>query len=454
MAPTVRQVRVEARRLAAGGDAIGALRLYDHLLATHPTDFGSRQRIAELAMTLGAGEVARRLATALAEHDLRAGHPLPAIVACKALAAFGGNPRPALQKLATLYGQGSPALGKVTARQSPLDPNEEVPPLKGDGAGGISIGDAAELIERATTRALDFSAFPDYPAQVLPIPFLSDLPPPLLLVVLEVLGVHNLGPGDVILRQGELGSACYLLASGEARVFSMDAAGQATERARLHENALFGEMALLSAEPRTATVQVVDEADVLELTRDAITALSAERAELAAILDRFARERMLKNLLASSPLFKPFTRQQQFDLIRRFEGHEVAPGTEIIREGEPGRGLFVVLAGECEVIKGASTDGRPPNDVALARLHAGDLFGEMSLVQDRPTVATVRATRQSSILFLARQYFQRLIEALPEIRRYFEELSQRRDLENRLTLGEGESASFGGEGDTDPDVMV
>ena len=41
----------------------------------------------------------------------------------------------------------------------------------------------------------------------------------------------------------------------------------------------------------------------------------------------FPRERLLKNLLATSPLFRPFTRQQKMDLIRRFDGHEVAPGT-------------------------------------------------------------------------------------------------------------------------------
>ena len=65
---------------------------------------------------------------------------------------------------------------------------------------------------------------------------------------------------------------------------------------------------------------------------------------IGAALDRFARERLLKNLLATSPLFKPFNRQQQMDLIRRFDGHEVAAGTLIIQEGAAGLGLFVVLA--------------------------------------------------------------------------------------------------------------
>jgi CRP-like cAMP-binding protein len=73
--------------------------------------------------------------------------------------------------------------------------------------------------------------------------------------------------------------------------------------------------------------------------------------------------------------------------------------------------------------------------VSLARLRAGDVFGEMSLINNQPTSASVRAARRSTILFLARDYFQRLVQALPEIRRYFEELSARRGMESQLVLG-------------------
>jgi CRP-like cAMP-binding protein len=230
--------------------------------------------------------------------------------------------------------------------------------------------------------------------------------------------------------------AFYLVGSGQVRVFATDSLGRQTDRAHLHESALFGEMSLLTAQPRTASVQVVGEADILELGRDTLNALAAQLPTLAAALDRFARERLLKNLLATSPLFRPFNRQQQLDLIRRFDGHEVAAGTEIIREGAAGLGLFVVLAGEVEVTKRQpATEGAPEVEVPLARLRAGEVFGEMSLINNQPTSASVRAARRSTILFLARDYFQRLIQALPEIRRYFEELSERRGMESQLVLG-------------------
>jgi CRP-like cAMP-binding protein len=153
----------------------------------------------------------------------------------------------------------------------------------------------------------------------------------------------------------------------------------------------------------------VSRATVAELTR-AVPVL-AER------LDRFARERLLKNLLATSPLFKPFDNQQQMELIRRFEGIDIGAGTTIIRENEIGQGLFVILLGEVEVVQ----HGRP-----VARLRSGELFGEMSLLGDSPTNAEVRTLVPTSVLFLGRDYFRRLISALPALRKYFEDLYRSR----------------------------
>jgi CRP-like cAMP-binding protein len=229
--------------------------------------------------------------------------------------------------------------------------------------------------------------------------------------------------GDLIVRQGDPGSAFYFVASGQVRVVAGAPASPPIERARLLEGALFGEMALLTEQPRTASVQVVGEADLLEVSRAAVAELVAAVPVLAQRLDHFARERLLKNLLASSPLFKPFDHQQQMDLIRRFEGIDVAAGTVIIRENEVGQGLFVILLGEVEVLRTDDIEGRQGR---VARLQAGDVFGEMALLDEGPTTATVRAVTPTTLLFLGGDYFRRLVDALPALRQYFEELSRSR----------------------------
>src|SRR4029078_5773426 len=92
------------------------------------------------------------------------------------------------------------------------------------------------------------------------------------------------------------------------------------------------------------------------------------------------------------------------ELLKRFEGHDLEPSTVIIREGDAGQGLFVILLGEVEVLR------RDPagTDKVVAKLGAGEVFGEMSLLGDKPTTATVRTLSRTTIMFLGREYFQRL----------------------------------------------
>ena len=94
----------------------------------------------------------------------------------------------------------------------------------------------------------------------------------------------------------------------------------------------------------------------------------------------------------------------------------------IIREGDAGQGLFVIMFGEVEILH-KDDAGR---EKTVAKLGAGEVFGEMSLLGDRPTTATVRTLSRTTIMFLGREYFRRLVQALPPLRQYFEELSSKR----------------------------
>jgi CRP-like cAMP-binding protein len=370
-------------------------------------------KIAYLLWLLGDRDSARAVYRSCALHDTRSGHLLPALIGCKVLESLGQPTEDVVGEMARNFAHGSPALGKFAARQAPVNLDASVEPP----AALAQVSDVGKLAARALARALDLSVFVQYPQQYLPVPFFSELPPEQFATAVRKLRLVRAGDGQVIFREGQAGDAFYFVAAGELRVVGRDPRGQAIEWARLHEGAPFGELALLTAEPRTATVQVVGEADLLEIGRDTITALVAAVPAVGERLERFAHERLLKNLLASSPLFKPFDHQQQMDLIRRFEGVDVAAGTTVINEGAVGQGLFVILMGQVEVVRGTQP---------IARLRAGEMFGEMSLLHDAPTTASVRTLTPTSLLFLGRDYFRRLVAALPALRKYFEDLAQSR----------------------------
>ena len=427
-AVTLGSAKAEARRLVGNGEFGRALFIYDQLLAAFPVEDELRLDVARLLARAGHSELAAQLHETLAVHFANAGRPLRALIGARALVDLGRDPAPIVELVAEAYAAGSARLAAFAARPAPFDPRLQVTlrPAPAD-------PELEPLVRTVVARVNDLSGHPAYPPRLHPIPFLSELTAQSLRAVVAELVLHRLSDGQPAMRQGDPGTSFFLLAGGELRVSVSTADGGDRELARLHEHSLFGEMALITRQPRVASVRAVGEADVLEVSREALDRVKDQIPAVQQALDRFARERLIRNLLATSPLFTPFTKDQQADLLRRFEGVEVDPGAEIIRQGDRGQGLYVVLSGELEVTARAAGDQAGP--LRLAALGAGDIFGEMSLVTSQPTMATVRALSSCNLLFLARHYVERLAAAVPEVSGYFAKVAARRAEDNTLRLG-------------------
>jgi CRP-like cAMP-binding protein len=423
---TLREARDEARRFRRNGDHLRALRAYQRILAALPLDYETRFAIADVLAEAGQTDAAADVYRSVAIHDLRAGHPLPAIVAAHALGKLGRPVDDIQALLVRTYASGSPQLAHFAVRPAAVDPSTM-----------LEIGDIAHtgslthVVEQAHKTALDLSVFVGYQEQYHPLPFLSEMGPESFQAV-RSLTVLRLADGQFVVRQGDAGDSLFLVAGGELRVVVNTPAGE-KDVARLFENTLFGEMALITGQPRSASVVAAGEADVIGVSKAALGHVMAKLPAIGAVLDRFSRERLIKNLLQTSPLFVPFSKSQQGDLLRRFEGIEVDAGAELIREGDRGKGLFLVLGGEVDVVANADT----AEAISLAHLGPGDIFGEMSLVTDQPTSATVRATMRTSVLFLAREYVERLAEAIPQVQAYFERVALSRARDNTLRFDRG-----------------
>jgi CRP-like cAMP-binding protein len=422
-------VRRSAATLFSQGQHLAALRLYDAIIATAPLDYDARIRLADCALAMG-DAAASRVYRAVAWYCLKSGHPLAALVCARVLEAHGADASDLTSSLVVHYGSESELLGKVATRIA-LPPDSlpiNVPDVRQAAPPDI-VAHAINRAEHAT------DSFKEFPQALHPIPLLSAMSEAAFKRVLSTLVLKRLPVGASVIREGEPGNSFFFVAGGQLRVFATDGLGRQTDLAQLGEGAVFGEMALLSAQPRSATVGCVTDCDLLEVGRQSLATLADEIGAVAEALHGFTRERLLGNLMATSPLFKPFNRMQQRDLLRRFTSHDVAPGTVVINEGEEGRGLFVVLSGELDVSRRTS-DG---SAVPLGGLRTGDVFGEMSLLRNVRTSATVIAQRPATVLFLAREYVARIVQAMPEIRSYLEALAEDREIDNQLVLGEDET---------------
>jgi len=422
-------VRLSASALFAQGQHLAALRLYDAIVAAAPLDFDARIRVADCALALG-DPAAARVYRAAAWYCLKSGHPLAALVCARVLEAHGADSSDLTAALVVNYGSESERLGKIATRVAL--PSDTIPVAIPD----VRLPAPADAVPQALLRAEHATdQFHDYPESLHPIPLLSAMSEAAFRRVLSTLVLRRLPVGSLVIREGEPGNSFFFVASGHLKVYATDGLGRQTELAQLGEGAVFGEMALLSAQPRSATVGCMGEVDLLEVGRQSLATLADELGQVAEALHAFTRDRLLANLMATSPLFKPFNRMQQRDLLRRFTSHDVSPGTVVINEGEEGRGLFVVLSGELDVSRRAA-DG---TSVPLGGLRTGDVFGEMSLLRNVRTTATVVSTRSATVLFLAREYVARIVEAMPEIRSYLEALAEDREIDNQLVLGEDDT---------------
>src|SRR5688572_5636896 len=82
----------------------------------------------------------------------------------------------------------------------------------------------------------------------------------------------------------------------------------------------------------------------------------------------------------------------------------LAPGEILFRQGDTGDRAYVIREGELEVLK--SSEGR---DVLLAVRRAGDVIGEMSLLEEAPRMASARARGPVTLLTIESKAFEELV---------------------------------------------
>ena len=116
------------------------------------------------------------------------------------------------------------------------------------------------------------------------------------------------------------------------------------------------------------------------------------------------------------------------------------PGAVAMHEGEFGREMYFILEGRFE-LSSAGPDGE---DWPVAILRRGEYMGEQGMLTGQQRNATVRAQTAAVILEVPEQVMQRLMEIVPAVRRFFEQLNIARSIEailRRMALFQGISTT-------------
>ena len=218
--------------------------------------------------------------------------------------------------------------------------------------------------------------------------------------------------GAEIIQEGSRDQDLYIVISGRA---SVERAGESI--AILNSSDFFGEEALLTGKPRSASVLATTETRVLRIPRAAALGMLKEFPSIAATMQRTIE---LRPHLSRVGILRDLPTTAFAQLIDRCKKVPYRKGENIVNQGELGNHFFILLNGQVEVW----AEGKPE---PVALLKASAVFGEISLLTDAPRNATVRVSSDDAeVLAISRDDFKELIEQHPAVHFGLTQLAQAR----------------------------
>jgi CRP-like cAMP-binding protein len=128
------------------------------------------------------------------------------------------------------------------------------------------------------------------------VDFLRDLRDEELQLLLQGVALLKFGAGETIVREGDAGDSLYLIRSGEVEVVASANGAHEVHIHNLRRPAFFGEMALMTGEPRNATVRARTDTELLELGREGFIELFKSHPETATKMGEILALRMSERL--------------------------------------------------------------------------------------------------------------------------------------------------------------
>jgi ferredoxin-NADP reductase/CRP-like cAMP-binding protein len=223
--------------------------------------------------------------------------------------------------------------------------------------------------------------------------------------------VESVAAGTVVIREGDEADDLYLLLSGELLSYTYDDLGREIALERISGvDQPVGEQAFLNGARRSSSVKAVTESRVVRMPGGAFRKLLARDEALGRHLREIGAKQIRKKV------------SQQMALLRRLAaGPDGSPGWReetfpdgavVCQQGELGRELYVIVSGSARVFR-TEPGGRI---VQLARLQSGQSFGELSLIEGGPRMATVAADGELAVLTIAGDDFRNAYEADAQVR--------------------------------------
>jgi len=117
-------------------------------------------------------------------------------------------------------------------------------------------------------------------------------------------------------------------------------------------------------------------------------------------------KRELADILADVKLFSHCSPRQRRAIARHAQIAKLPEGVDLIKEGEPGDALFVILEGEAVVYQGGAE---------VSRSTTGGYFGEMAILDGAPRSATVVAVTDVKVAVIGIRMFRTMLREYSDL---------------------------------------
>lgn len=374
----------EAQQALSRGEWRKALESFQKHCAKQPEDLRSRLKVAELLERLGQKKEAVEVYRKVAEAYARDGFLLQAISINKMILRIDPSSKDANDRLAQLYTE--------------------------------------RVRETRTLRPFHH------------IPLFSELNEQELQLLLGHVQAKTFQKDSLICREGEAGESLMVLSRGEVAIIKQVPRGEEVWIRNLREGDFFGEFGFFTDQKRHTNVKALTECEILDISRNELDKIIKVHPRVKEVLQDFFKQRVLDLFLALSPLFSSLTSMEREDVFKRFRLLKIPEETLLFKEGAPSNSLYMIKSGEVEIF----TLTRQGKRIQLATLKSGNFFGEISLLFNKPRMASAKTTRPSELLELTKEDLDACLLQFPKLRSILKEISLKRLAQTKEILSREE----------------
>ena len=255
------------------------------------------------------------------------------------------------------------------------------------------------LVEKATRR----------------IPLCWNLSETAIARLTQLMVPQQLEAGEVLFRQGDRGTDMFIVVEGTVKVVLADEHGRELLLKETGPGGVFGELALLSQQPRAATVVATAFTRLLKLTR--------------ATFLQFLNNNTTTGADSVQSSYRDLSQQYKVELLKRIDWFASLPPDElallanrlrvqkydrhdiIFRRGDPGDAFYIIVQGWVN----AFVTSQEGDTIVLNQFGPGDSFGEMALLDNKPRSAGIMALTPLQLLSLNRAEFSAVLQEHPAV---------------------------------------